>query len=148
MVTIIMKILPDTRGTLVTIPDDAPLIEAAKLLRGEVDIVVVCDPAGSLAGVITKRDVVRQISVCQGAGCMTRAALVMTRDVTTCRAEDWLHDVWSVMKQRGLKNVPVVDPGSRPIGILNARVALQALLQETENEEMLLRDYVMGVGYH
>jgi hypothetical protein len=53
-----------------------------------------------------------------------------------------------VMKERHLKNVPILDPTSRPIGVLNARDALEALLGEREYEEELLREYVMCVGYH
>jgi Mg/Co/Ni transporter MgtE len=52
------------------------------------------------------------------------------------------------MKERGLKNIPVVDQDSRPIGVLNARDALEVLLQEAEYGEGLLRDYVMCVGYY
>ena len=52
------------------------------------------------------------------------------------------------MKERGLKNIPVVDQDSRPIGVLNARDALEVLLEEVEYEELLLREYVMCVGYH
>jgi len=33
------------------------------------------------------------------------------------------------MKDRKLKNVPILDQGSRPIGVLNARDLLEALLQ-------------------
>jgi arabinose-5-phosphate isomerase len=51
------------------------------------------------------------------------------------------------MNTRGLKNVPVVDQSARPLGLLNARDILQALLSETQSDENLLRDYVMGVGY-
>jgi hypothetical protein len=52
------------------------------------------------------------------------------------------------MKERGFKNVPVTDRDSRTVGVLNARNALQVLLEEFENEETLLRDYVMGIGFH
>ncbi len=52
------------------------------------------------------------------------------------------------MKERSLKNIPVVDQDSRPLGVLNARDALQGLLDEAQDEEGLLRDYVMSVGYH
>jgi CBS domain-containing protein len=144
---LVEKILPRAREKLVTLADGAPLIDAAKLLRAGTDIVVVCDSAGLLAGVVTKTDVVDRISVCEGAGCIAPASSVMTRTVVTCGPKDWLQQVWSTMKERELKNVPVTDPDSRPIGVLNARDALQALLQETMNEESLLRDYVMGIGY-
>ena len=142
------RLLSAARERLVTIADNAPLIEAARVLRAGTDLVVVCDSAGFLAGVITKTDVVSQISECQGCSCTAAASSVMTRDVVLCRPGDWLQDVWSRMKERGLKNVPVMDQERRPLGVLNARDALQALLQEVQDEESLLRDYVMGVGYH
>jgi CBS domain-containing protein len=141
--------LPTARKRLVTIGVDAPLIDAAKLLRElHTDLVVVCSCDELLAGVITKTDLVRQMSQCQGSGCATAASTVMTRTVILCHPSDLLHDVWSIMKERGLKNIPVVGQDSRPIGVLNARDALEVLLEEAEYEEQLLRDYVMCVGYH
>ena len=145
---LVKNLLPAARERLVTIVDDAPLIQAAKLLRTGTDLVVVCGSAGLLVGVITKTDVVSQISHCQGASCITAASLVMTRDVVVCQPGDWLREVWSTMKERGMKNIPITDQDSRPVGVLNARDALQVLLEEVENEESLLRDYVMCVGYH
>ncbi|HVY58094.1 MAG TPA: CBS domain-containing protein [Xanthobacteraceae bacterium] len=106
-----------------------------------------CKPDGLLAGIVTKTDVVGQISHCEGASCVTAASLVMTRDVVVCRPGDWLQDVWATMKSRGLKNIPVTDMENRPLGVLNARDTLEVLLREVENEEGLLRDYVMSVGY-
>lgn len=145
---LVQTLLPEARKRLVTVAHDAPLIEAAKHLRAANDLVVVCDPAGLLAGVITKTDVVHQISRCQGAARVTAASLVMMREVVTCRPGDWLHDVRSAMKSRKIKNVPITTGAAQPIGVLNAREALQGLLREVENEEALLRDYVMSVGYH
>ena len=52
------------------------------------------------------------------------------------------------MKSRNLKNIPIADADGQPVGVLNARDALGVLLQEVKIEESLLRDYVMGVGYH
>lgn len=141
------RLLPAARNRLVTIADDAPLIEAAKLLGSGTDLVVVCGSAGLLAEVITKTDVVSQMSHCQGASCITAVSSVMTRDVVLCRQGELLHDVWVRMKERSLKNIPVADQDPRPLGVLNARDILQVLLQESEGEEAILRDYVMGVGY-
>jgi len=71
----------------------------------------------------------------------------MTRDVTYCRADEVLLDVWSVMGKRGLQRVPVLDKARRPLGTIYARDALRALLTESENEDELLRGYISGVGY-
>jgi predicted transcriptional regulator len=143
----VADLLPEARKRLVTIADDALLIEAARLLQSETELVIVCNSGRLLIGVITKTDVVKQISQCRGASCIAQAAAVMTRDVLLCEAKDLLRDVWTRMKERGLKNVPVVDQAPRPLGLLHARDILQVLLSESESDEALLRDYVMGVGY-
>jgi CBS domain-containing protein len=143
----IERLLPAARARLVTIADDVALVKVAKLLRTGTDLVVVCNSEGVLAGVITKTDVVNQMSDCSGAACLTASSSVMSRDVVACHPGDLLQDIWSRMKERGLKNVPVTDQDGRPVGVLNARDALQVLLQEVEDEKSLLRDYVMGIGY-
>ncbi|MHA6692721.1 CBS domain-containing protein [Devosia sp. A449] len=140
-------LLPAARERLVTIAEDAPLIKAAQLLRSGTDILAVCNSSGVLLGVITKTDVVSQISQCQGASCIRPASLAMTQDVMLCRTGDSLEDLWARMNERALKNVPFVDQDTQPVGILNARDMLQALLKESTNEEAMMRDYVMGVGY-
>jgi CBS domain-containing protein len=146
---IVERILPAARERLITINDDAPLIAAAALLRDpDRDLVVVRYSDGRFAGVITRSDVVRQISHCQGAGCIAAASAVITRAVIYCHAGDLLRDVWLIMKERRLENIPVLDQGYRPVGVLNVRDTLEALLGEVEHEEVLLREYVMCVGYH
>lgn len=142
------QILPVVRDGLVTVTTDALLIDAAKLLNDpRHNLVVVCDDRGKMAGVITKTDIVSRISHCTGCSCTMAASYVMTREVTFCRPSDWLHEVWPIVKQRGLKNIPVVDWDTVPVGVLNARDMVRVLLEDTEHEESLLRDYVMGVGY-
>jgi CBS domain-containing protein len=141
------RLLPAAREKLVTIADDAPLTEAANFLRKGTDLVIVCGSAGLVTGVITKTDVVGQMSRCQGASCTMAASLAMTRDVVVCRPDELLRDVWKRMRDHKLKNIPIVDEGSRPMGVLHARDILQVLLEESEDEESMLRDYVMGIGY-
>ena len=143
------RLLPAARERLIMIGDDAPLIAAAALLRDlDADLVVVRDADGLLAGVITKTDVVRQMSHCHGAACMAAASAVMTQAVIYCRPDSLLREIWLIMKERHLKNIPILDRNSRPIGVLDARDALEALLEEVELEENLLQEYVMCVGYH
>ena len=48
------------------------------------------------------------------------------------------------MNSHGLKNIPVVDEVSRPIGVLDARDALELLREKVEYEELLLRDFALG----
>lgn len=142
------RVLGLARERLVVISDDALLTKAATLLNGRhTNLIVACDGGGAMVGVVTKTDIVRQICHCSGNSCTVPVATVMTKDVTCCRSSDLLHDVWSIMKERNLLHIPVVDERFRPIGVVNARDALLALLEGSEYEESLLRDYVMGIGY-
>jgi CBS domain-containing protein len=147
-VTRVESILPAARKRLITIQDKASLMDAAKLLREpDADLVVVCNADERMAGVISKTDIVRQISQGRESEPATAASTVMTGAVVSCRPGELLQDVLTTMKERRLKNVPVLDQDSRPIGVLNARDVLEALLKEVEHEETLLRDYVMSVGH-
>jgi CBS domain-containing protein len=141
-------IAPVAKQRLSTIQADALLTEAARLLCDtHRALLVACEGDGVMAGVITKTDIVRLVARGNGVVDDVRIAGVMTKAVTTCRPADFLHDVLGVMKERGFVHIPVIDQDSRPSGVVNARDALQALLSEVKDEELLLRAYVMGVGY-
>jgi CBS domain-containing protein len=61
--------------------------------------------------------------------------------------DDPLSDVLARMHARGLIHVLLLGADGHPIGVLNARDGLRALLAAGNHEEALLRNYVMGVGY-
>jgi CBS domain-containing protein len=141
-------ILSVAQERLITVQTNALLTEAAKLLCGpQKALVVVCDDKGTMTGVITRTDIVRKVAECRGIVNDIRIAAVMTAVVTYCKQGDSLHDVLALMHLRGFVHIPIVDEQFRPCGVVNARDALQALLGEVEDEEQLLRTYIMGVGY-
>ena len=142
------QILPRARERLATIDAEAPVREAADLMaRPHTDLVVVCDQGGRMVGVLTKTDIVGQIRQCSGCSCTARVETIMTRSVIPCGPGEALQAIWSVIKKHGVQRVPVVGQDGRPIGVIYARDALQVLLGEVEDEESLLRDYVMNIGY-
>lgn len=148
VVTLITALMPRARERLIVISDMAPVVDAARLLSASsAGLVVVCNPEGQTAGVVTKADVVREISTCTGCSCTTRVSDIMTRDVKSCSPEQSLSEVWALMKQNALKQVPVVGNDRRPLGVLYVNDALETMLSEVENNEVFLRDYVMGLGY-
>ena len=108
---LVERVLPIARERLITIRHNALLKDAAKLLCDtQVGLVVVCNSDGAMVGVITKTDVIRQISHCQGCACTTAAAAVMTQDVTYCHPSEMLHDVLLIMKERGFVHIPDCRP--------------------------------------
>lgn len=127
--------------------DMSALSVAATLSSTQISLVVVCDILGKMVGVITKTDIVRSIGRCQGSVCSVTAGDIMTHDVISCRPNDRLLDVLSILYKRGFVHLPVVDENNKSLGVLNARDALKFLYADEKYEESLLRDYVMGIGY-
>jgi CBS domain-containing protein len=137
-----------TRRRLATVGTDALLPQAAKLLSTTpVSLVVVCDADGRMAGVISKTDIVRTLGRHSEAACAIASGDLMTREVVSCRPDDTLEEVLRMMSAHRLVHVPVIEAGSRPSGVMEARDALRALMEHASFEIGQLRDYIMGVGY-
>lgn len=145
--TPVRDMLSANANPFVSIADDADIIDAARLLASGTDILIVRDHEGILQGVVTKTDIVRQLSLQAEGNCGGKVAAIMTRDAVLCRDTDLLHEVSERMKARHLKNIPVVDGNHRPVAVLTARAILRVLLGGAEYAEAQLIDYVKGVGY-
>jgi len=75
------------------------------------------------------------------------AGAIMTKPIRSCRVDENLEQVWAIMNSRTLPCAPILDDDGRAQGVLHARDVAIALLDEVTHEELLLRDYVIGVGY-
>lgn len=136
------------RTRLLTVRAETLLAEVALLLsNAQISLVVVCSADGTAVGVITETILVRQLGFGKADIFTTQAGDVMTSDFTTCLPSESLSSVLAMMHSRGLIHVVVVDAGNKPVGIANARDGLRALLAAGNQEEELLRNYVMGIGY-
>src|SRR5699024_817173 len=146
--TYIRELLPRAADRLITIEQSDTVVQAARLLgNADTALVIVCDPEGLICGVISKADIVQQISHCTGCSCTENVSDIMTRDVIACHPDDRLMDVWKTIQAKGLKQIPVHDADRHPLGLLYATDALETLFRQVEHQELLLRDYVMGTGY-
>ena len=136
------------RSRLLTVAADVLLVEVAALLSGaQISVVIVCDAAGAALGIVTETTLVRSLGLGQADFFTTRAGDVMTTNFTACAPEDLLSDVLAMMHTRGLIHVLILESDRHPVGVLNARDGLRALLAAGNHEEALLRNYVMGTGY-
>jgi hypothetical protein len=132
---------------LVTITDDVWLIQPAILLASGSDLVIVYDSAGILAGVVTKTDFVSQICHCHGAGCIIAASLAMTRDVTFFRPKGLAARCLGTHEGAEPKKYFCRRPGVPPPGTSPRKGHSASSSQKSEDEESMLRDYVIGLGY-
>jgi CBS domain-containing protein len=135
-----------TSSRLAVIGFDATVQTAAlSLSRPGIGLVVVCNGSGGAEGVISKSDLVRHLG--NPASSAPPVSFLMTSPMVSCGPQDDVYDVWQTMAARNLQNLPVIDAGAKPLGILDIRDAMKVLFDQEEMQERMLVNYVAGVGY-
>ena len=93
---------------------------AAKLMRDHaLGCVVVVNPDGVLAGVLTDRDIALSAYAYGEALWRLRIADSMRTPVWTCKSDDNIETAARVMREHRMRRLPVVDPAGKPIGIVS-----------------------------
>jgi CBS domain-containing protein len=138
--------LPETTARLKAMSDRSSVRAAADAFSDtRLGLIVVCDASGGAAGVVSKSDLVRHLA---GAGRIDiPVSAVMSHTVASASPFDELRATWELMARRRLQNLPLLDAAGRPVGTLDIRDALQAMLRLEENQERELVNYIAGVGY-
>ncbi|WP_164104117.1 KpsF/GutQ family sugar-phosphate isomerase [Candidatus Laterigemmans baculatus] len=81
--------------------------------------VMLVDDEGRLAGLFTDSDLVRLLELRRDEALDGPIAAVMTRDVQTVLSGSLLGDAISILAGRRISELPVLDAGGRPIGLLD-----------------------------
>ncbi|HEY3449758.1 MAG TPA: CBS domain-containing protein [Myxococcales bacterium] len=128
-----------------TIAPERSLLEAATLLAEHgVGAVVVVEADGSMLGIFTERDLVRE---CAGKRVNLERIPVgeaMTRDVVTCHPDDDLRIIEAQMRERGFRHLPVLEDGKSLVGIVSIRDVLAGLYESAKEDANDLRDHLAG----
>lgn len=145
---LVEHILDTGRKRLVTLSPTSGICEAAEILKSpDTPLVVVCDSGGAALGVISRTDVIKVLASAKAEAHKASAGDIMSGRLLSCHVHQPLQQVWDSMKARSVRCVPILDADGRPQGVLHARDLASALLDEATSEELLLRDYVLGIGY-
>lgn len=106
------EILAIKGGVVHTIEPRASVHEAATLLQGlNIGALVCTDPTGGVIGIISERDISRAVARF-GWDCVDMSVSeTMTRDVISCRLDDDMDYLLSVMTETRCRHIPVVRDG-------------------------------------
>jgi CBS domain-containing protein len=145
---LVKHILEAARKRLAVLSRKASLFDAARILANrDTPLVVVCESDGIAVGVISTSHVVNVLATAGVDALGFNAGAIMTKPLLSCHVDETLQQVWEVMNSRMLPCAPLLDDDGRAQGVVHARDVAIALLDEVNYEELLLRNYVMGVGY-
>ena len=137
-----MKAGPDS---IVSVRPDATVAEAAQLLSDKrIGAVVVSTDGATPQGILSERDIVRELAK-SGAGIMDRRVReVMTSKVQTCQCGDEALGLLQRMTDGRFRHVPVVGDDGRMLGVVSIGDAVFARLKELDAEKDALTGMIMG----
>src|ERR1700742_153427 len=137
----IADVLRNKGGAVRTINPDATVQELlAGLAEQNIGAMVVLD-ANGVVGIVSERDVVRQLHA-QGADVLSGpVSKIMTAAVTTCTKSDTVDSVSALMTTNRVRHVPVLD-GTKLIGIVSIGDVVKTRMEELEAEHEQLHSYI------
>ncbi|MGE4324508.1 MAG: CBS domain-containing protein [Pseudodonghicola sp.] len=129
---------------VVTIRSDASVAEAAKLLaENHIGGIVVSDDGTHVQGILSERDIVRELAQV-GSGCLqSPVGSYMTRKIVTCTNQCSVEEVMQRMTDGRFRHMPVVEDGTL-VGIVTIGDLVKAQLSELAMEKNALEGMIMG----
>ena len=140
----IADILRGKGSSVVTVSPRASLTRLIEeLARYNVGALPVVADDGSLVGIVSERDVVRQLNAGGAAALDTPVGEFMTSSVTTCGPDDRVHDLALVMTAGRFRHLPVLVDGALA-GIVSIGDLVKARIDQLEAEREHLQSYIAG----
>ena len=138
-----VKAILSAKGTeVLTIEPTTNLAAAAKLLaERKIGALVVTGPDQRVVGIVSERDIVKELAAHGPAALDLALTEVMTRKVTTCSASDTISSVMERMTAGKFRHLPVIEQG-RLAGLVSIGDVVKYRLQQMEQEQSALRDYI------
>jgi CBS domain-containing protein len=141
----VAKILK-SKGTdeVVTVAPGATVAEAARVLSDKrIGSVVVSADGQAALGILSERDIVREIGR-RGPGCLSeKVEQMMTSKLVTCTREDRAEEVLTTMTKGRFRHMPVVEGGAM-VGLITIGDVVKYRLTELAMEKDALEGMIMG----
>lgn len=130
---------------VVTVPLHASVAEAAKVLSDNRFGSVVVSADGEYPdGILSERDIVRELAKA-GAGCLDKPVSdYMTRELVTCTSQSNVGEILNQMTKGRFRHMPVVEDDGKLVGIITLGDAVKAQLAQVAMEKDALQDMIMG----
>lgn len=129
---------------VVTVPPGTLVAKAAEVLSSRrIGAVVISTDGRRLDGIVSERDIVRELGR-RGPDCLGETvASIMTARVVTCGRADLADDVLQKMTDGRFRHVPVID-GGQMVGLISIGDVVKARLAELSMEKAALEGMIQG----
>ena len=132
-----------TKGVVVhTLPKTGTLADAVTLLNTHnIGAVVITDDKQHIVGILSERDIVRQLGKHPTGALKLSIADCMTKGVVTAERTTTIDDVMESMTKRRIRHMPIAE-GRKLVGIISIGDVVKLKIAEVEHEAEALREYI------
>jgi CBS domain-containing protein len=137
----ISQILKTKGRAVATARPDSTLSEViSKLAQKKIGAIVVVGDNGEVVGILSERDIIRQLAERGSAALKESASKSMTTAVVSCQETSTLEEMMELMTQGRFRHVPVIEDGAL-VGIVSIGDIVKHHVAEVEMEVTAMRDY-------
>jgi len=143
---LVQHILTSKPGGVHTISANASVSEATQQLsKYKIGALIVSDDEGAtIRGILSERDIVREVGA-RGAAALSDAVMdIMTAKVQSCAMADEAVVVLARMTTGRFRHMPVQDESGNLLGVISLGDVVKARLDEVEHENSALSDMIRG----
>ena len=141
----VQSIIGGKGAVVATITQTSTLRQAVEqLAERRIGALVVSGDGRAIEGIISERDIVRATAGGGTSSLEGSVGSVMSTDVVTCSANDGVDRLMSLMTERRIRHLPVVNDNGHLSGIVSIGDVVKARLSELEQENHALSEYISG----
>jgi len=138
----VATILTQKGRSVTTLAPTATLQDASeKLSLKRIGAIVIIGDGGSVAGIISERDVIRAIARSGVEALRLHVSEFMTRNVECCQENDLVDELMETMTKGRFRHVPVIEDGGL-VGIISIGDVVKNHVAEVEMEVSAMRSYL------
>ena len=129
---------------IISVSPDENVLEAMKVMADHnVGALMVMGADGSVAGILSERDIVRKVDVLGRQCNSTKVSQIMTEKVLFVDVTQSVEECVSMMNEKNIRHLPVMD-GGKMVGLISVRDAMRAMLAEQKALIGQLEHYIHG----
>ena len=138
----VAAILKSKGREVVTTGPNTALLDIAEMLgkRG-IGCIVITGADGKVVGIVSERDIVREVGRAGSKVLNEPVASCMTKSVVTCREADTIEKLMAEMTAHRFRHMPVVERG-KLCGLVSIGDVVRMRIAEAEMEAAAMRDYI------
>ena len=136
------ELLRNKGASVATVQPDATVrVALHELRRHNIGALVVSSDGNAIEGMLSERDIVRDLDVIGAAVLDAPVRSIMSDMVLTCSPSDTVESLIAVMTTNRIRHVPVVTD-DQLVGLVSIGDVVKTRMDELENDRVALMNYI------